>query len=100
MGWEERRGRSYFYRKERDGNRVRSVYVGAGEVVGLMGQLEELRHEEAEHQRASARRERERQREDDAVIDKACAFIEALARGTLVAAGYHQHKGQWRRKRG
>jgi len=30
MGWEERRGRKYFYRKRRNGGRVVSEYLGAG----------------------------------------------------------------------
>jgi hypothetical protein len=31
MGWELRRGKLVYYRKVRDGSRVRSVYCGAGE---------------------------------------------------------------------
>ena len=100
MGWETRRGKSYYYRKERVGNRVRSVYVGSGETAVVIAQFEAMQGEDAALKRELARREREREREDDAVIQEACAFVEALARGTLMAAGYHRHKGQWRRKRG
>ncbi len=31
MGWEMRRGKRVYYRKVRDGQRVRSVYCGSGE---------------------------------------------------------------------
>ena len=31
MGWELRRGTLIYYRKERDGRRVRSIYCGSGE---------------------------------------------------------------------
>lgn len=31
MGWETRRGKRVYYRKERVGRRVRSVYCGSGE---------------------------------------------------------------------
>ena len=44
MGWETRRGRRYYYRKERgkDG-RVRSVYCGGGERGELAAREDELR---------------------------------------------------------
>lgn len=32
MAWEERNGRRYFYISQRDGNRVRRIYVGKGDV--------------------------------------------------------------------
>ena len=31
MGWEMRRGKRVYYHKERDGERVRSIYCGSGE---------------------------------------------------------------------
>ncbi len=43
MGWETRGGTSYYYRKERDGASVRSVYGGGGETAALIAQLEEIR---------------------------------------------------------
>ena len=33
MGLEDRNGRLYYYRKERVGDRVRSVYMGSGELA-------------------------------------------------------------------
>ncbi|MDQ3258304.1 MAG: hypothetical protein M3R15_31215 [Acidobacteriota bacterium] len=56
MGWETRGGTSYYYRKERDGASVRSVYVGSGETASLITQLEEMRSEEVAHQRELKRR--------------------------------------------
>jgi hypothetical protein len=43
MGWEERNGKSYYNRKERDGYGVRSVYVGWGDTAQLIAQLDGIR---------------------------------------------------------
>lgn len=56
MGWQIRRGRKYFYRSVRNSDgRVRSIYVGAGEVG------EQAAREDAER-RASKRAERRARR--------------------------------------
>jgi hypothetical protein len=33
MGWEQRGANQYYYRKERQGSRVKSTYVGRGEIA-------------------------------------------------------------------
>jgi hypothetical protein len=40
MGWEQRGNNSYYYKKEREGSRVKSVYVGRGEVAHMISQFE------------------------------------------------------------
>ena len=99
MGWEDRNGRSYYYRKERDGSRVKSVYVGRGETAGLIAQFEALQSDEREENLALARLERERVEEQDAELDALAEMMDAVAAGVLLAAGYHTHKRQWRLKR-
>ena len=42
MGWEDRNGRSYYYRKERTGGRVRSVYVGNSQMAHGLVMLDEM----------------------------------------------------------
>ena len=42
---------------------------------------------------------RERDEALDASLDELAALADTLAAATLVAAGYHQHKRQWRRRR-
>jgi hypothetical protein len=99
MAWEERNSRDYYYRKRRVNGRVVSEYVGAGE------QAEQLAAEDAaERERAVARRAVQRAllAERSAVDQEVKAFaaqLQTLTRATLHAGGYHQHKGQWRRKR-
>lgn len=40
MGWEQRGNNSYYYKKERDGSRVMSVYVGRGEIAHMVAQIQ------------------------------------------------------------
>ena len=60
MGWEERRGRLYYYRSVRQGKRVRKEYVGGGTLGQLAAELDELERLQREEEEASWREERER----------------------------------------
>ena len=40
MGWEQRGNNSYYYKKEREGSRVKSVYVGRGEIAHMVAQIQ------------------------------------------------------------
>ena len=101
MSWEQRaRGGRYYTRSKREGGRVVREYVGTGPVAELAAaQDAELR--DAHRQQLKERRaEREHfQAAEDRLVEF-CALADALARGALLLAGYHQHdRGQWRRKR-
>ncbi len=99
MGWEKRGGREYYYRKERDGSRVRSQYVGGGETARLIAQLDAMKGDELEGERVLARMERERWQEQDAELDALSKIVDEVTAATLIAQGFHRHKRQWRRKR-
>jgi predicted proteasome-type protease len=95
MSWEQRGDRRYYYRKRRDGDRVISEYVGAGELAETAAALDALEREA----RRAERQSRQEARALDAQIDEVCDLIRALTYAELLVAGYHTHKGQWRRKR-
>jgi len=57
MGWEKRGNHSYYYRKERIAGRVRSVYVGQGEIAVLTARLEAMQRKEREAQQVKERQE-------------------------------------------
>jgi hypothetical protein len=99
MGWETRSGKQYYYRKEREGGRVRSVYVGRGETARLIAQLEAMRSDEREGKHISTRMDREQLQEQDAEFDALSKIVDEVVAATLIAQGFHQHKRQWRRKR-
>lgn len=99
MGFETRGGRTYYYRKERSGGRVRSVYHGGGAVAEMSALMAEM---DAEERAQKRRQERERRAEllaEDAELDALGKLVDELARATLLTHGYHQHKRQWRRRR-
>jgi len=101
VGLEKRNGHVYYYKSRRDGEKVRKVYVGAGDFAHLAAKLDEAerlrrRKEEAAH----CREERERLERSAAFLQELEEAAEVLVRAHLLASGYHKHKGQWRRQRG
>ena len=97
MGWDKR---GYYYRSQRCGTSVKRVYLGAG----------------AEAHRAAAQDAAARAQKAAETAELAClqARVEAveqldaaahhslslLLEATLLAEGWHLHRGQWRRRRG
>ena len=55
MGWEEKNGRRYYYRKRRVGGQVISEYVGTG-YAALLAEAMDI---EAKHERSLERAERQ-----------------------------------------
>lgn len=90
MGWEERRGRKYFYRKRWIDGRVQSEYCGRGALAEAAFALDELKRQA---------REEERQRAIDEGVDRACLLARHLIYAALLLNGYHMHRGEWRKRR-
>ncbi len=99
MGWEDRNGRSYYYRKERSGGRVRSVYVGTGSMARGLALLDGLDRAEKADERDARAREREADEIAEAVASAAGVVCDTLRTAVLLAEGFHTHKRQWRRTR-
>ena len=95
MAWERRRNKRYYYRKTRQGDKVVSEYVGAGELAQAAADLDAALQQ--------VRRLKQRQWEShsalDAQVDEVCELIRALTHAALLTAGYHTNKGRWRKKR-
>jgi hypothetical protein len=96
---ERRYGQLYYYRSVRDGERVRKVYVGAGEFARIS-------HEEDILQRTSRREQRERERAEleelkdlVAPLEEVSEVAKVLVTAHLVDGGYRKRKGEWRRAR-
>ncbi len=45
MGWEQRGIQKYYYRKVRESSRVKSIYVGRGELAELTARLEAMQRD-------------------------------------------------------
>ena len=75
-------------------------YVGGGMLGRLAAQLDEIERRQREEETAYWRKERERLEQNAAFVGKLEEAAEVLVRAHLLANGFHQHKGQWRRQRG
>ena len=100
MAWEERGGRRYYYQSERDEEgRGKKRYIGAGEIAELVAHADETRRQSREARRAKEREELERLQTADAALEEFCKAVDTITRAVLVAAGYRNHKGEWRLRR-
>ena len=101
MGWERRGGRTYYYVKERDGDRVRSRYVGNPLRAQI---LSEFVANETEFRQARAianRCEREIFDTEDREMTHYFRTVDRIVREILEASGFHrQDRGRWRKRRG
>ena len=95
MGWE----RGYYYRVRREGRRVVREYVGTGRIAELAAQLDALRRQKREAEAAVWQAEKARLDALDAKVSALIDLTDMAAAAALLAAGFHQHKRQWRRKR-
>ncbi len=95
MGWEKRGSKKYYYVKYRQDGQVVTLYTGAGRAA------------EALAAKAASKRQQQRDAEEawveykkvGALLDDIQGLTQALTQATLLAAGYHTHRGQWRKKR-
>jgi hypothetical protein len=97
---ERRNGRLYYYRSVRDGEKVRKVYVGAGEFARICSETDILQRTSRRAQRERERAELERLEALIAPVLELSETAEILAHAHLIAAGHHRHKGEYRRARG
>jgi hypothetical protein len=99
MGWKQIGNHRYFYLSKREGDRVVSEYVGRSEAGGLMAHIKQLDRVERDERRAEEQAEREAAEREEREIAAWFDGIEAVATGAMLAAGFHKHHGQWRRRR-
>ena len=95
MGWEERPGGLYYYRKERVDGKVRSVYVGTGPLAEAVAQLDISHALNREADRLELQADRLRCKELDEPIAAFAEAVRTLTAATLLAAGFHRSKRKW-----
>jgi hypothetical protein len=102
VAWEEReRGGRYYTRSRRspvDGRVVRE-YVGSGPLAEIAAENDRAKRELAEAKREREKEEVERLKALAAPVFELSEAAEILAHAHLIAAGYHRHKGEYRRAR-
>jgi hypothetical protein len=95
MAWIDRNGKRYYYRSKRINGRVATECFS-----GSRAEREAAADEDA---KAGRRREAESLAEEDEIdaeIDRLFGKIEEFTAERLDVEGFHQHKRQWRRRRG
>jgi hypothetical protein len=99
MAWKTINGRRYYYKSERVGGRVKSTYFGTGEGGSLMAEMVALERLERAADREKLREQREEFMAEETADSEWFDGVQAVADAAMIAAGFHKHKGQWRRKR-
>ena len=99
MGWKIINGRRYFYQSQRVGGRVRTKYYGAGETAEAIALIFASEREEREIERMERQAERKESDAEERAVSDWFDGVQAVADAAMLAAGFHKHKGQWRRKR-
>jgi len=101
MGWERRqRGGRYFYRSVRVDGRPRKVYLGNGPAARAQARLDQARRRERHDAREALRAEQARLAAAEVALDGFRLLTGLLLRATLLLGGLHEHRGEWRRRRG
>jgi hypothetical protein len=99
MGWEQRGTYQYYYRKERDGDKVKSTYAGRGQIALMVAQIQESSPLLERLARTIKSPEVVKQEKAEAAIGEATNLIQLITQAALLSAGFHTHRRQWRRKR-
>jgi hypothetical protein len=99
MGWEDRNGKQYYYRKRRDGRRVVSEYIGCG-FVGELAEDMDIVDRAENHQARELWRATKQSADTIASQARQVEKVtQAMTRAALMLSGYHTHKRQWRKRR-
>ena len=91
MGREQRGTNSYYYKKEREGSSVKSVYVGRGEMAHLISKFEAHLTEIERLMRAKKSMEADELDRVEAALDRAVELTQPFTEATLLAVGFHTH---------
>lgn len=99
MGWEQRGNNRYYYKKERNGSTVKSVYVGNGEIAHMIAQIQVSSPMVERLARLIKSPYQEAQEIAEVQIVELDQLIRVITHATLLTAGFHTHKRQWRKTR-
>jgi len=97
---EERNGRYYYYRYQRDGSRVRRYYIASGELAILTARADEAQREQRQAERQRLQTQAHRHEELLAALQPFSQLLDQVVRAALQHVGFHQHaRGEWRLRR-
>lgn len=99
MALEKRGSNYYYYKKEREGNRVLSKYYGKGELAGLVAQMDEIEREKKHLETLQNLRFRQETEQIDKEIDRFESEVADLITKTLLSLRFYKTTSrEWRLK--
>jgi hypothetical protein len=99
MGWEVRGSKRFYYRAQRVGDRVIKQYFGSGRRARLAAQEDDEERLRKARERSEIRTIEESVVDVNSLMEDLDHVVNMMLQATLLAAGYHQHRGNWRKYR-
>ena len=100
MAWVTIKGRRYYRRSKRVGGRVVTQHLGGGELGEAMAAIDLMAREDEREVREYERSERAAEEPTFAEFFRLDDVLASVVGVLAHRQGWHQHKRQWRRKRG
>lgn len=99
MSLEFRNSKPVYYRNVRRGGKPRKEYVASGVMAELVADIDATAKEQRKQHREAEKQARLRLERADESISALEKQSSLLLHAALHAAGFHQHKREWRLKR-
>lgn len=102
MGWDRKlrgNGRGYFYRSVRVGVQVKKIYLGRGQYAEAEARQIADRQRAQHSERDAREHELARLVTPDRLLAELHRIVGALVDFALHDVGYHNHRGEYRRRR-
>lgn len=102
MAWELRgkKKKRFYYRSKRVGQKVHRIYLGSGEVAQKAAEKDAAAKAKRQADRMELAAFRAQLADVDRLVAQVQQGVELLTEAELLAQEFHQHRGQWRRRRG
>ncbi len=100
MALEKRNGNYYYYKKERDGNRVVSKYYGKGELANLIAQMDEMERQGKEFESEKQKKNLRKLEQIDRDLSEFEQNIKVLIEVYLTDKGFYKTTSrEWRHRK-
>lgn len=99
MGRKTTNGRRYYHKSGPQGGRAKATVFGAGKSRESLSTLELKCRAEMAAERNQRKAETAEFYAEELAVSGWFDEIQAAADAMIIAAGYHNHRGQWRRRR-
>ena len=99
MAWETRGRQRVYYRARRVGGKVRKQYFGSGIAAQVAASEDKVLREQRGRERATIRAIKATVAPLGDLMRELDDGVRVMYQASLLAAGYHDHRGTWRKRR-